>query len=99
MWARALAFCAAMVMMSSFCALGQNAGDDAANTIYLDLTYGRVVIKLHPELAPKTVARFKELVNQGFYDGLTWHRVIAGFMAQTGDPQGNGTGGSGLALN
>ena len=65
------------------------------NTIYLDLKYGRVVIQLHPELAPKTVARFKQLVGQHFYDGLKFHRVIDGFMAQTGDPKGDGTGGSG----
>ncbi len=65
------------------------------NTIYLDLEYGRVVIKLHPELAPKHVARVKELTRQGFYDGLVFHRVIEGFMAQTGDPDGDGTGGSG----
>ncbi|TAL00947.1 MAG: peptidylprolyl isomerase [Rhodospirillaceae bacterium] len=72
---------------------------DLENAIYLDLTYGRVVIKLHPEMAPKTVARFKELVRQGFYDGLVWHRVIDGFMAQTGDPKGDGTGGSGQNIN
>jgi peptidylprolyl isomerase len=65
------------------------------NTLYLDLEYGRVVIKLHPELAPKHVARVKELTRQGFYDGLVFHRVIEGFMAQTGDPDGDGTGGSG----
>ncbi len=68
---------------------------DLQNTLYLDLEYGRVVIKLHPELAPKHVARIKELVRQGFYDGLVWHRVIDGFMAQGGDPKGDGTGGSG----
>ncbi len=68
---------------------------DLENTLYLDLEYGRVVIALHPELAPKHVARIKELAHKGFYDGLVWHRVIDGFMAQTGDPQGNGTGGSG----
>src|SRR5581483_4037479 len=49
---------------------------DLENTLYLDLTYGRVVIKLHPELAPKTVERFKQLVREGFYDGLVFHRVI-----------------------
>jgi len=69
------------------------------DTIYLDLAYGRVVIKLHPELAPNTVSRFKELVRQGFYDGLVFHRVIEGFMAQTGDPKGDGTGGSGKNQN
>ena len=68
---------------------------DLQNALYLDLEYGRVIIKLHPELAPKHVARIKELVRQGFYDGLIWHRVIEGFMAQGGDPKGDGTGGSG----
>ena len=68
---------------------------DLENTLYLDLDYGRVVIKLRPDLAPKHVARVKELTRQGFYDGLVWHRVIDGFMAQTGDPDGDGSGGSG----
>ena len=71
---------------------------DPENTLYLDLEYGRVVIKMHPELAPKHVARIKELVRKGFYDGIVWHRVIEGFMAQTGDPKGNGTGGSGQSI-
>ncbi len=71
---------------------------DPENTLYLDLKDGRVVIELRPDLAPKTVARFKELVRQHFYDGLLFHRVIPGFMAQTGDPKGNGTGGSGQNL-
>ena len=68
---------------------------DPENTVYMDILYGRVVIELRPELAPKSVARFKELVRQKFYDGLTFHRVLAGFMAQAGDPKGDGTGGSG----
>jgi peptidylprolyl isomerase len=68
---------------------------DPDNTLYLDLKDGRVVIQLRPDLAPKHVDRIKELVRQGFYNGLTFHRVIAGFMAQTGDPKGDGTGGSG----
>ena len=71
---------------------------DLENTLYLDLDYGRVVIALRPDLAPKHVARIKELTRQKFYDGLLFHRVIAGFMAQTGDPRGNGTGGSGVKL-
>ena len=71
---------------------------DAENTLYLDVPKGRVVIELRPDLAPKTVARIKELARKGFYDGLVFHRVIAGFMAQTGDPKGNGTGGSGQNL-
>jgi len=68
---------------------------DLENTLYLDIPAGRVVIALRPDLAPNHVARIKELVRKGFYDGLTFHRVIPGFMAQTGDPLGNGSGGSG----
>ena len=68
---------------------------DLENTIYLDLKDGRVVIELRPDLAPNHVARIKELTREGFYDGLKWHRVIDGFMAQTGDPKGIGIGGSG----
>ena len=71
---------------------------DPENTLYLDLKDGRVVIELRPDLAPKHVARIKELARKGFYDGLVFHRVIDGFMAQTGDPLGNGTGGSGVKL-
>ncbi len=71
---------------------------DMENTLYMDLEYGRVVIKLRPDLAPKHVARIKELTRQGFYDGLIFHRVIDGFMAQTGDPKGDGTGGSGTNI-
>lgn len=65
------------------------------NTLYIDLKYGRVVVEMRPDIAPKHVARIKELVRQGFYDGLTFHRVIDGFMVQGGDPRGDGTGGSG----
>lgn len=72
---------------------------DPANTIYLDLPAGRVVIQLRPDLAPRHVARIKELTRKGFYNGLTFHRVIPGFMAQTGDPKGDGSGGSGKQLN
>ncbi|MCP4330007.1 MAG: peptidylprolyl isomerase [Alphaproteobacteria bacterium] len=72
---------------------------DPENTLYLDLENGRVVIELRPDLAPGHVARIKELVRQGFYDGIVFHRVMPGFMAQTGDPTGTGTGGSGQNLN
>jgi peptidylprolyl isomerase len=71
---------------------------DPENTLFLDLKDGRVVILLRPDLAPKHVARIKELTRQHFYDGLLFHRVIDGFMAQTGDPKGNGTGGSGQKI-
>ncbi len=67
---------------------------DPENTLYLDLKYGRVVIRLRPDLAPNHVARVKKLTREGFYNGLKFHRVIAGFMVQTGDPRGDGTGGS-----
>ena len=71
---------------------------DLENTLYLDVPAGRVTIALMPEKAPKHVARIKELVREGFYDGIVFHRVIDGFMAQTGCPQGTGTGGSGQNL-
>ncbi len=71
---------------------------DAANTMTLETTKGKVVIAMRPDLAPGHVARIKELVNEGFYDGVAFHRVIDGFMAQTGCPHGTGTGGSGQKL-
>ena len=71
---------------------------DKENTLYLDLKDGRVTIEMYPEKAPNHVARIKELVRQNFYDGLLFHRVIEDFMAQTGDPNGNGTGGIGTKL-
>jgi len=66
------------------------------NTLILTLESGPVVIELRPDLAPGHVTRIKELVREGFYDGVVFHRVIPGFMAQTGDPKGDGTGGSDL---
>ncbi len=77
---------------------GRAMAADLENTIYLDVPAGRVVIEMRPDLAPATVAQIKSLVRQGFYNGLTFHRVIDGFMAQTGDPRGDGTGGSGHPL-
>ena len=67
---------------------------DPENTIVLTLDSGPVTIELRPDLAPQHVARIKELAREGFYDGVVFHRVIPGFMAQGGDPTGTGTGGS-----
>ena len=75
-----------------------NAALDPENTLYLQLKDGRVVIQMFPDKAPKHVARIKELARKGFYDGVVFHRVIDGFMAQTGDPTGTGMGGSGQKL-
>ncbi len=69
---------------------------DLENTLYIDLKNGRVVIELFPKIAPKHVERIKALSRQKFYDGIVFHRVITGFMAQTGDPTGTGMGGSKL---
>lgn len=71
---------------------------DQDNTACLELKSGKVTITLRPDLAPGHVKRLKELIAEGYYDGLTFHRVIPGFMAQTGCPDGNGTGGSGQKL-
>jgi peptidylprolyl isomerase len=71
---------------------------DLENTLYLDVPAGRVVIEMRPDLAPGHVAHIKALARRGFYDGIVFHRVIDGFMAQTGCPQGTGTGGSGTKI-
>jgi peptidylprolyl isomerase len=68
------------------------------DTLVFETTQGRVVVAMRPDLAPNHVARIKELVRDGFYDGVVFHRVIDRFMAQTGDPTGTGTGGSGRKL-
>ncbi|HEU0071465.1 MAG TPA: peptidylprolyl isomerase [Alphaproteobacteria bacterium] len=71
---------------------------DASETLQIQLKDGVVVIRLRPDLAPEHVARIKQLAGEGFYDGIVFHRVIEGFMAQTGDPTGTGMGGSGQKL-
>src|SRR5262245_65941582 len=92
-------FKTAFLLLAAAFALASNAAaPDPENTLYLDLKDGRVVIEMRPDLAPKHVARIKELARKGFYNGLVFHRVIDGFMAQTGDPQGTGMGGSGVQL-
>jgi peptidylprolyl isomerase len=87
----------ACILASAFVAVligGAANSQDLDNMLYLDLETGRVVIELRPDLAPKHVARIKELAREGFYNGVVFHRVIPGFMAQTGDPTGTGRGGS-----
>ena len=69
---------------------------DPENTLIIDLKTGPVVVQLRPDLAPNHVARVKDLARKGFYDGVVFHRVIPGFMAQTGDPTVTGSGGSDL---
>jgi len=69
-----------------------------SNIVKVELESGVVTIELYPDVAPETVKSFKTLINKGFYDGLTFHRVIPGFMAQGGDPEGTGMGGPGFNL-
>ena len=86
-----------MLALPAVLALGTGLARAAdANTVYLTTKDGRITIELQPDLAPKHVAQIKKLAAQHFYDGIVFHRVIDGFMAQTGDPTGTGTGGSKL---
>lgn len=94
---RTLFFGLLATVLVAFSALETEARD-AENTLYLDLKDGRVIIELKPDLAPQHVERIKTLTREGFYDGIVFHRVIDGFMAQTGCPHGSGTGGSGKKL-
>jgi peptidylprolyl isomerase len=91
--ATALSLGAASLLLAGKTAL---AAEDPSNTLYMQLKDGRVVIRLRPDLAPQHVERIKTLAKKGFYDGIVFHRVIEGFMAQTGDPTGTGMGGSDL---
>lgn len=90
---RILAF--ALALVCAVPAIAQTANLDPQNTVYIDTKNGRIVIKLRNDLAPQHAARIKQLTREGFYNNVPFHRVIGGFMAQTGDGQfGNGTGGS-----
>ncbi len=89
-----LAIVAAALVLVCASALAQTPKATPDNTLVIELKSGPVHIQLRPDLAPKHVARIKRLANEGFYNGVKWHRVIDGFMAQTGDPTGTGTGGS-----
>lgn len=86
-----------VIAMASTCLIfgGCREGSSDSNTAVIDIkSYGTITVELDEDAAPITVANFKKLVNEGFYDGLTFHRIIKGFMMQGGDPLGNGTGGS-----
>ena len=92
-----------LALMSFFVAIsfmfaGAAAAMDKENTLYIDLKDGRVVIEMLPNLAPNHVKQIKKLAREGKYDGVPFHRVIEGFMAQTGDPTGTGSGGMGDPL-
>ena len=87
----------ALSLVLAFFALAsvtQAQAPDPQNTLVIETSKGNVTIRLRPDLAPKHVARVKQLAKEGFYNNIIFHRVIAGFMAQTGDPQGTGMGGS-----
>ena len=87
------------LLLGAFVMSGDAEAGDPENTLLLDLKDGQVVIEMRPDLAPNHVARIKELTREGFYDGIVFHRVIEGFMAQGGDPTGTGSGGSGKNLD
>src|SRR5436305_672272 len=92
---RLFAMMAALVLVAPALAQPLPTGADPQNTLLVDTTQGPIVIKLRNDIAPQHAARLKQLARDGFYNGVPFHRVIAGFMAQTGDGQnGNGTGGS-----
>ena len=95
---KAISLLCAFAMIASLALLSGCSGNKEggnSNTAVIDIKdYGKITVELNPDVAPITVANFKKLVNEGFYDGLTFHRIISGFMIQGGDPLGNGTGGS-----
>jgi len=86
----------ALLAAPALIAFAAKADDAPTNTLVLETKYGKTIIKLRPDLAPRHVAQIKKLVAEKFYDGIVFHRVIPGFMAQTGDPTGTGMGGSKL---
>lgn len=89
-------FLTAFAVLVALAFSGSSMAADPENTLYLELDSGRVVIELDPAVAPQHAERLKTLAREEFYDGIVFHRVIDGFMAQTGDPTGTGRGGSTL---
>jgi peptidylprolyl isomerase len=85
-----------LVALLAGTALSHAQAPDPQNTLVIETSKGNILVRLRPDLAPKHVAQVKRLAKEGFYNGIVFHRVIAGFMAQTGDPTGTGTGGSKL---
>jgi peptidylprolyl isomerase len=86
----------ALAALAAFASVALSQSTDPQNTLVIELKTGKVLVRLRPDLAPKHVERVKVLAKQGFYNGIKFHRVIDGFMAQTGDPTGTGAGGSKL---
>ncbi|MDX2288647.1 MAG: peptidylprolyl isomerase [Hyphomicrobiaceae bacterium] len=84
------------VVLAGTAAIAQSPPLDPENTLVIELKSGKVMIAMRPDIAPKHVERVKQLAREGFYNGIVFHRVIPGFMAQTGDPTGTGSGGSKL---
>ena len=99
----AILFIASLLSAPAFAQTIDFSKVDAENYLVMDLDYGsgqgQVIIRMSPQVAPNHIARIKELVRKDFYSGIIFHRVIAGFMAQTGDPKGDGTGGSGQNID
>jgi len=93
---RKVLFLGLAVLLLSGCA--EHATERAVEQAVIKTSYGEIVIQLHAEQAPKTVANFKKLASEGFYNGLSFHRVVPGFVVQGGDPAGNGTGGPGYTV-
>jgi cyclophilin family peptidyl-prolyl cis-trans isomerase len=91
-------FYCGLILWLAACTCTKQAARKDAKMMVIDTKYGQIEAELYPEDAPQTVARIKELIEQGFYNGLTFHRVVPGFVVQGGDPRGDGTGGSGKKL-
>lgn len=87
------------ILGALFFIMSQTAATAANGTLVLETSQGQIEIEMLPDVAPNHVARISELASSGFYDGIIFHRIIAGFMAQTGDPTGTGMGGSGQKLD